>query len=243
VIGETHDPALAQDSGDRVFDLATSIFVANCEISPSGLPTASSVFQPVRDCATPFKSVTFPFSSVVMTASPMLAKVVCSQSRDRLQRVAQGRACRPSVACGQLDEISIPGNFQCCSQYLPDAIQDAARSPEAAGVRDGPGDHAAKCFVSGDQSPVGIDRERWIWFVAPQDQIDGGDHCGILQRTLRKGGSIPRRHERRVPIAQMNIQSLREILNHLPARTGTTGLEKAEMARRDFGIACEIKLA
>ena len=48
--------------------------------SGRGRPTASAWVQPVRDSATPFKNVTRPSASVLITASPMLASVIRSHS-------------------------------------------------------------------------------------------------------------------------------------------------------------------
>ena len=44
------------------------------------MPTASSLFQPVKDSATALREVTCPEESVVMTASPMEARVTRSHS-------------------------------------------------------------------------------------------------------------------------------------------------------------------
>ena len=51
-----------------------------------GSPRALSSVQPVRASATGFISVTAPFTSVAMTASPMLRSVVISDARAKTSR-------------------------------------------------------------------------------------------------------------------------------------------------------------
>jgi len=81
MVCKAYNPAFAQNLVDGILDPALS---GRC----GSRRPARAVFRPGRSAsnpwATPFNSVTFLSASVVMTASPMLLRVVCSQSRDSL---------------------------------------------------------------------------------------------------------------------------------------------------------------
>ena len=72
--------------------------------------------------------------------------------------------------------------------------------------------------IAGDDTPVPVERESGVGLLPLENQIDGrarGGERGVLQRTLGKDGSIARRHQHDVAVAQRDVEPLGQVQHHL----------------------------
>jgi hypothetical protein len=53
---------------------------------------------------------------------------------------------------------------------------------------------------------------------------------------------IPGREQERITLPQWDLEVLRQVEYHLPARLRPAGLDKAQVSRRDLGLEREIQL-
>jgi hypothetical protein len=67
--------------------------------------------------------------------------------------------------------------------------------------------------------------------------------CRISERPLRKHWCIPGRDQEHVAFAQGDVEALGQSKNHVARRHRTSGFDKAQVARRDPGIAGKVELA
>ncbi len=100
--------------------------------------------------------------------------------------------------------------------------------------------------VGGDQRPVAVDRERGERLVTGQHPVDRRprhSQRGVIEIALGVGGGETRRQQHRVSLAQRHLQPLRQPQHHLPARPRPSGLEEAEVPRRDLRVERQRELA
>ncbi len=100
--------------------------------------------------------------------------------------------------------------------------------------------------VRGDELPSPVDEDRRVRLVTDEHPLDRGAHglqLGRVEigRVVRR--RVARRDEQRVAGPQRHVEVIGEVEHHLAARTGTAGLDEAQVARRDPGIRGEIELA
>ena len=114
--------------------------------------------------------------------------------------------------------------------------------------RGGPGeelDEAPRARVGAQQVPAPVHDERRVRLLLGQHVVQRAVHLGELRRgeiTLAPGRRKTGREEERVVLAQREIEHRGEPQDHLPARAGAPGLEKAEMTLGGPGGASQIEL-
>ena len=101
------------------------------------------------------------------------------------------------------------------------------------------------CVVGRDELPAPVHEDRGERFVAFEDALDRGAHRLHLRRV--EVGCVVRRREagrdqERVARPQRHVEVLGQVQHHLPARPRPTGLDEAQMARRDPRIGCQVQL-
>ena len=90
--------------------------------------------------------------------------------------------------------------------------------------------------VGGDESPVAVDDKCGIGLVSAQhliDRVPHRSHLGRVELALRKHRGVPGRKEQVVAVAQGHLELFGEVEHHRGARARATGLDEAQMARRD----------
>ena len=100
--------------------------------------------------------------------------------------------------------------------------------------------------IARDDAPLPVEREGGVGLLALQHEIDraaGGRQCGIGQRPFRENRCIARRHQEHVALAHRHVKLFGEMQQHVAARMGAAGFDKAQMPGRDPGVAGEIELA
>ena len=100
--------------------------------------------------------------------------------------------------------------------------------------------------LADDQIPVPVVGQRRIGLMRLQHEIDRGPRRfqrGIVERALRKRRRKTGRDQQHVALAQRHVEPLGELQHHVARRRRAAGFDKAEMARRDLGVAGEIELA
>ena len=75
------------------------------------------------------------------------------------------------------------------------------------------------------------------------DRLPRGLQCGIAERAFGKHRRIARRLQQHIAVTQRNIELLGQMEHHVAARLRPPGFQKAEVARGDFGLGCEVELA
>src|SRR3546814_6013695 len=76
----------------------------------------------------------------------------------------------------------------------------------------------------------------WSSDVCSSDLIErmtGGFELRLVQPAFAIGTGKSRRMQQAVAFAQRHVEQFRQMQRHLPARPGTSGFEKADMALRD----------
>ena len=108
------------------------------------------------------------------------------------------------------------------------------------------GDQQRHDRVVRDHRPVPVDGERRPRLVRLQHQLDRGA-AGGQRRVVEAALGEHRREagggEPAVALAQRHVEPIGEAQHHLAARLGAAGLEIAEVAGRDLGLAGEVELA
>jgi hypothetical protein len=82
--------------------------------------------------------------------------------------------------------------------------------------------------------------------VRLEHEVDGLAHgCErrIRQRPLGKDRRIARRYQQDIALAQGDLEPFGQMQHHVAARQRPAGLQKAQMLRRDIGLASEVELA
>ena len=70
----------------------------------------------------------------------------------------------------------------------------------------------------------------------------GLSHTRVVERSLLIERRVAGGEQQRIAFAQRNVQHLRQDQQHLAARHGLAGFEKAHMARGDAGVERKIEL-
>jgi hypothetical protein len=81
--------------------------------------------------------------------------------------------------------------------------------------------------------------------VSREHQIDGparGGQRRVGEISLREHRRVTGRDQQRVTLAQGNLQPLGEVEDHVPAGLRAARLDKAQVTRRDVGLAGEVEL-
>jgi hypothetical protein len=93
---------------------------------------------------------------------------------------------------------------------------------------------------------MSIHRERRIRHVPMNDRLNSlkrRPQTWVTERTLLVHRGETGSGQQRVAVTQWNLQLLRQMQHHLPARLRSSGLEKTEMPRRHLALARQIELA
>jgi hypothetical protein len=97
-----------------------------------------------------------------------------------------------------------------------------------------------------NEVPVAVDREGRIRLVPGEHRLDRpacAAHRRVIEAALAVHRRIARCDQQSVALAQRHVEAPRQAQHHLAAGRGTTGLDIAEMPRRDLGLAGELELA
>jgi hypothetical protein len=92
---------------------------------------------------------------------------------------------------------------------------------------------------------MAVDDEGWIGLVSAEHLVDrfpDRPELGRVQLTLGESGGVSRSQQEVIPITKRYVELLREMKNHLGARSGPTGLDEAQMARGHPGLQCQLEL-
>ena len=100
--------------------------------------------------------------------------------------------------------------------------------------------------VRRNERPMTVDRKRRIRFVALEDQIDRA--ARRLQRRIAQGPfckdrRVSRRDQEHVALTQGYVEPFGQVEDHLARRLRSAGFDKAQVPRRDIGLAGEVELA
>ena len=91
-----------------------------------------------------------------------------------------------------------------------------------------------------------VDRESRVGLMAGENEVDDLARSAerrIFQRPFRKHRCISGRDQQHVAIAQRNLEPLGKMQHHIAAGQCAAGLDKAQILRRDVGIAGKRQLA
>ena len=91
-----------------------------------------------------------------------------------------------------------------------------------------------------------VDRQRGIGLVCIEQRLDRlarRAQCGIVERAFLEDRREAGGKQQSIALAQGHVEAFGEMENHLAARRRASGFDETEMARRDFRLAGQIKLA
>lgn len=91
-----------------------------------------------------------------------------------------------------------------------------------------------------------VDRDGRIRLVRRQQQVRGFARrlqFRIANVAFLEHGGIAGGHQQQVPLAQRNVEPLRQMQHHIPARQRPAGLKETQMAGRYIGFDRKVELA
>ncbi len=106
-------------------------------------------------------------------------------------------------------------------------------------------DERARGPVREHDVPVPVDHEAWVGVVRVEQALDRRvhhRHRRVGERRLAVARRVSGGKEHRVPLAERDIEALGEGDHQLGARLRATGLDEAQVARRDPDLEREVEL-
>ena len=93
---------------------------------------------------------------------------------------------------------------------------------------------------------MAVDDERGVRLVPAQHLVDGlayGSHLRRVEIALGEHRRVAGCEQQMIPVSQGYVEPLGKMEHHLGARAGASGLDEAQMPRRDSGLERELELA
>jgi hypothetical protein len=108
------------------------------------------------------------------------------------------------------------------------------------------GQHIQGSVVGGDEVPPAVYDQRWERLVTPHDLVKGASYrCHLIgsERRLPVHRRISSGQQQRVLLAQWDLELGSEVHHELSARSGATGLDKAQVPGRHIRRDRQVELA
>src|SRR5262245_23894950 len=92
---------------------------------------------------------------------------------------------------------------------------------------------------------MAIEREGAAWFILLENELQGSSylsHSRITQRRFAVERCVARGEQQQVAVAKRHVEDVRQLDQHLAARSRPAALQEAQVSSRDPGVECELEL-